>query len=174
MKLDLPVMVAALLVAAAMQDILPAIPCGGAAAKIQLLPAVAFYYALSRPWQMGLFAALWAGILTDSQAMLPRGTTSFAMLAAAGATIALRAGAAHRTPVQVLFLSIPFTAFAIAAQRVRAALSGIAPLRGQAFAAELLAALPFSAIAAACAWRALARIDLMAENTAPFRKEEVT
>jgi len=173
MKLDLPVMVAALLVAAAFQDILPAIHCGGATAKIQLLPAIAFYYALARPWQLGLFAALWAGILTDAQSMLQRGTTSFAMLVAAGAAIALRANPARRPPVQVLLLSIPFTAFVIAAQRLRAAYSGIEPLCGQAFAAELLAALPFSAIAAAYAWRTLSRIDLMAENTTPFQKEEM-
>ncbi len=80
MKLDLPLMVIALILAAFLQEILPPLPFGAIRLKVQLLPLVALYYLRHRELAMALFAALWAGILTDATGNLPLGTTSFSLL----------------------------------------------------------------------------------------------
>ena len=90
MKLDLPMMIAYLLTAAALQIFLPPVPCAPIALKFPLLPCVALYYVLDRPWPMALVAALWAGVLTDALGGLPHGTTSIPFLLLAVAFLAIR------------------------------------------------------------------------------------
>jgi hypothetical protein len=167
MKLDLPVMVAALLAAAAVQEALPGLPCPASpagAAKVPLLPGVALYYILARPWQMALCAALWTGILTDALGLLPGGTTVLPLLVAALVGVALRDAKRDRSSVRLFLEAAALLAFLFAAQRLRLALAGTVPLRPAALASEALRTLPPAALFATLAVRALARIDLLAEN----------
>ena len=90
MKLDYPIMVAALGVAAAVQEVLPAIPVGEPALKAQFVPAVALYYLRHRQWQLSLTAAMWAGVLLDALGSLPFGTSSFALFFIGIVTIIFR------------------------------------------------------------------------------------
>jgi hypothetical protein len=69
MKLDLPVMLVLLVLAAVAQNLLPGMP--GSPLKIPFLSGVAVYYALNRPLVMALVAATWAGWLTDCGGGLP-------------------------------------------------------------------------------------------------------
>ncbi|MEI6210952.1 MAG: hypothetical protein WCR06_04935 [bacterium] len=69
MKLDLPVLLVLLTLAAAAQTLLPGMP--GSLLKIPFLSGVVVYYALNRPLVMSLVAAVWAGWLTDSGGGLP-------------------------------------------------------------------------------------------------------
>lgn len=69
MRLDLPVLLVLLLLAAAAQNILPGVP--GATLKIPFLTGLAVFYALKRPLPMALAAAVGAGWLTDSGGGLP-------------------------------------------------------------------------------------------------------
>lgn len=78
MRMDLLVMVLALLVSAAAQDLLPGLP--GETLKIPFLTGVALYYALNRPLAMALVAAMWAGWLTDGPGGLPCACTSIFLL----------------------------------------------------------------------------------------------
>ena len=78
MKLDLPVLILLLLLAAALQTLLPPLLLP-VPLKIPLLPAVALYYALEREWAVALVAALWAGILTDALGGVPGGTSSIVL-----------------------------------------------------------------------------------------------
>lgn len=83
MKLDFPVMLVMMLVAAFLQTILPPLHGGALALKLPLLPFVALYYILDRQRVIALFAALLAGIFTDAASGIPDGTTSFGLLFAA-------------------------------------------------------------------------------------------
>lgn len=88
MRLDLPVMLLMLLLAAAVQTLSPILPLGFL--KVPFLMGVVIYYALCRPPFHALNAALWAGILTDALGGVPHGTTSFFLLFAALLLLALR------------------------------------------------------------------------------------
>jgi hypothetical protein len=81
MRLDLPVMLAALALTAAAQNLLPGLP--GSPLKIPFLTGVVVYYALNRPRILACVCAVWAGWLTDSTGGLPvLCTTSFLLLLA--------------------------------------------------------------------------------------------
>lgn len=73
MRLDLPVMLVTLALAAAAQDLLPGMP--GTPLKIPFLTGVVVYYALNRPLVLAAVAALWAGWLTDGAGGLPGACT---------------------------------------------------------------------------------------------------
>ncbi|MDD5706523.1 MAG: hypothetical protein PHR35_11400 [Kiritimatiellae bacterium] len=88
MKLDLPVMLMALSVAAALQALLPAMPW--TPLKVPLLTAVALYYALRRQPARALTAALWAGILTDALGGVPPGVSALFLAAVALALLSAR------------------------------------------------------------------------------------
>lgn len=167
MKLDLPVMAAALIAAAALQEALPALPPFPGCPKLQLLPGVALYYVLSRPWQMALCAALWAGVLHDALGSLPAGTTTFPLLIAALVGVAIRDAALKRSAVSVFLEAALLLAFILAAQRLRLALAHILPFSATALLREALWTVPLSAATAAFVFRTLSRIDLIAENVVP-------
>lgn len=173
MKLDFPVMVAALLIAAALQELLPAISCGPVQCKVQLLPAVALYYIFHRQWQLALFAALWAGILTDALGMLPRGTTSGALFAYALAAVALRdSPSVGNSPSAVLVFmrALPLLAciFAIQGLRIPAAIKGDWLTSAGAF----LRTAPLAALAAVPVSRILRCADVFTGNIDLFGKED--
>jgi len=72
-NVDLVLAGVAVLVAAALQDMIPAtrlVPV-----KWPFLPAVALYYALAGPVVVALTVAVWAGMLTDALGGLPMGGT---------------------------------------------------------------------------------------------------
>lgn len=78
MRLDLPVMLVVLALAAAAQNLLPGMP--GSPLKIPFLSGVVVYYALNRPLVMALVAAAWGGWLIDSAGGLPGLCTSSFLL----------------------------------------------------------------------------------------------
>lgn len=170
MKLDFPVMLALLLVSAAVQTLLPPLHGGELALKAPLLPSVALYYVLERPHPLGLFAALWAGILTDALGGVPPGTSSFGLLAVALGVFAVRKYLPEARVFVPAALGAATAAFLVLLQ--------YAVLRARAgFAAPfyllfrpLLVLAPFAALATAVLVAAARRIDLMAGNTEP-RKE---
>lgn len=158
MKLDLPVMAAALLAAAALQCALPPF------AKVPLLPAVALYYILAREWQLALCAALWAGILTDARTFGPGGMTTIPLLVAALAGVAVRDANRRRSVLLLVLQGAALSLFVLAAQRLRLALSTLTLPQPAALLDEALRTIPPAAVFAAIAFRALQRIDLVAEN----------
>ena len=170
MKLDFPVMLAMLLLAAAIQTLLPSFHGGELALKAPLLPSVAIYYVLERQRPLGLFAALWAGILTDALGGVPPGTSSFGLLAAALFFFAIR-----KFLPEASWL-VPAAAGAIVAAYL--ALLQYVVLRARCeFNAPfyllfrpLLIIVPVAAIATMLVVAIARRIDLMAGNTEP-RKE---
>lgn len=166
MKLDLPVMAAALIAAAAIQESLPAFPFPGCP-KLQILPGVALYYVLSRPWQLALCAALWAGILSDALGSLPAGTTAFPLFAAASVGVAVRDATLKRSAIPVLLDAMPLLAFVLAAQHLRLAAARLLPLSAAAIMREAIWMIPPSAIFAAFTFRILSHIDILAENVVP-------
>lgn len=173
MKLDLPVMAAALLAAAALQCALPGIPSPGgiaAAAKVQLLPAVALYYILARPWQLALCAALWAGVLADARSFGPGGMTTVPLLVAAIAGVAVRDASKRRGAPLLLLQGAALSLFVLAAQRINIAIATFTLPQPAAFLDEALRTVPPAAIFAFLAFRALSRIDLLAENISPERE----
>lgn len=167
MKLDFPVMAAALLAAAAIQEALPALPPCPGCPKLQLLPGVALYYVLSRPWQMALCAALWAGVLHDALGSLPAGTTTFPLLVSALVGVAIRDATLKRSAVSVFLEAAMLLAFMLAAQRLRLAVAHILPFSATSLLREALWTVPLSAAIAALVFRTLSRIDLIAENVVP-------
>ena len=88
MKLDLPVMLLLLLMAAGLQTLSPGLP--GTLLKPPLLSSVALYYALHRQPLRALVAAAWAGILLDALGGVPPGTSTVCLLLAAGILLPLR------------------------------------------------------------------------------------
>lgn len=78
MKLDLPVLLLGLPVAAAAQDLLPGMP--GSPLKVPFLLALVVCCALERPLIMAAIAALWAGWLTDGAGGLTNSCTSAFLL----------------------------------------------------------------------------------------------
>ncbi len=170
MKLDFPVMLAWLLLAAATQTLLPP-PHGGALAlKLPILPSVALYYILERQRPLGIFAALWAGILTDALGGVPPGTTSFGLLAAALALFAARK-VLPETPWLVPALGAAIATMLVLLQYavLRARCGFDAPFH--LLFMPLLAIAPLSAAVSAAIAAAARRIDLMAGNTE--RRKEV-
>lgn len=169
MKLDLPVMVAALLLAALLQELIPAIPCGLPSFKLQLLPAVAIYYLYRRQWPVALTAALWAGIATDALGGLPRGTTSLTLLGAGLVIIALRDVQEKRSPWRALLPGMAVAAIAglvqvFAFRGADGVLSRPPFLRAMAF---ILKTLPLAALAAVAVDAVLSKVELMAGNVEP-------
>ncbi len=169
MKLDFPVMLATLLVAAAAQTLLPPLHGGALALKLPLLPAVALYYVLERQWPLGVLASLWAGILTDALGGVPPGTSSFGLLAVALAVFASRKYLPEAFWL-VPALGAAATAFLILLQYVflRARCGFDAPVH--LLLRPLAVIAPLAALATAAMVAAARRIDLMAGNTEP-RKE---
>lgn len=173
MKLDLPVMVAALLVAATLQELLPPVPLGGLDLKVQLLPAIALYYLERRPWPMALCAALWAGILTDSLGGLPGGLSAFTLLCAGGVVLLVRDASERRSPLRACLPGAILAFVMGVAQGARLALSpASAPFLSSVAAALKL--MPLGALAAIAADAALGRIDFLAGNVEPIREEGIT
>ncbi len=169
MRLDFPVMLATLLVAAAAQTLLPSFHGGELALKLPILPAVALYYVLERQWPLGVMAALWAGILTDALGGVPPGTSSFGLLA-----VALAIFAARKYLPETLWI-VPALGAAVATLLVllqyallRARYGFNAPFH--LLLRPLAVVAPLSALVTAAVVAAARRIDLMAGNTEP-RKE---
>ena len=171
MKLDFPVMLVLLLLAAALQTLLPSLHGGELALKLPLLPAAALYYVLERPRPLGLFAALWAGILTDALGGLPPGTSSLGLLAAALALFAARKYLPETSWILSAAAGATVTAFLVLLQYgvLRARCGFRAPF--YLLFRPLAAILPLSALVSAALAAAMRRIDLMAGNTEP--KKEV-
>ena len=167
MKLDFPVMAAALIAAAALQESLPAVPPFPGSAKLQLLPGVALYYVLARPWQMALCSAIWAGVLSDALGSLPAGTTAFPLLVAALVGVAIRDATLKRSAVSVFFEAALLLAFILAAQRLRLAVARLLPFSAMDILRDAVWTVPLSAAIAAFVFRILSRIDLIAENVVP-------
>ncbi len=170
MKLDFPVMFALLLVSAAIQTLLPSLHGGELALKVPLLPAVALYYILERQHPLGLFAALWAGIFTDSLGGVPPGTTSFGLFVVALAIFAIRKYLPEARTFVPAALGAATAAFLLLLQyavlRTRCGFTAPFYLLFRPF----LVLTPLAAIATAALVAAARRIDLMAGNTEP-RKE---
>ena len=164
MRLDFPVMVAALVTLAAVQEALPALPAGPAGMKVQLLPAVAFYYSHSRPWQLAVFAAAWAGILTDALGGLPHGTTTFPLLVLALASLAFRSGPAETGFGAAFARMLAWMAFLLLAQHARAAMASLADFSVERCALRWVQTAPLAALASALLARFLWRVDLLAGN----------
>ena len=171
MKLDFPVMLALLLLAAATQTLLPSFHGGELALKMPLLPSVAVYYVLERQRPLGIFAAIWAGILTDALGGVPPGTSSFGLLAAALLFFALRkflpeaswlVPAAAGAAVAAYLVLLQYTAL-----RVRHDFD--APF--YLLLRPLLIIVPLAAAVTPVIVAAARRIDLMSGNTEP--KKEV-
>ena len=170
MKLDFPVMLALLLRAAALQTLLPSLHGGELALKAPLLPAVAVYYVLERPRPLGLFAALWAGILTDALGGVPPGTSSFGLLAAALFVSAVKKFLPEASWLVPAATGAAVTLFLVLLQyavlRTRCGFNAPFYLLFR----PLLVIVPVAAVAATAVVAAVRRIDLMAGNTEP-RKE---
>lgn len=171
MKLDLPMMLAYLLLAAWLQTALPPVPCGPVALKMPFLPCVALYYALDRPWPMAVVAALWAGVLTDALGGLPCGTTSVALPVLSAAVLAVRRLQPEGAllPAAVLGFSMAVVLLLTQALAVRGSLETPPP-----FLASLKPIPPIALLSAAAAplFVAIARkLDLAAGNVEP--KKEV-
>ena len=163
MKLDLPVLLIVLALAAAAQNMLPGLP--GSPLKIPFLSGLVVYYALNRPLVMALVAATWAGWLTDGAGGLPGAcTTTFLLLLA----LILR-------PMRRLLLDGSLTG-------VVAATAGVAlaqalwqltwarlALPGGAWrvAGDLMMLLPAGAVAGAAAYASGHTLDLFAGNVKP-------
>ncbi len=169
MKLDIPVMLAALLLAALVQELLPAIPCGAPELKLQLLPAVALYYLYRRQWPVALSAALWAGIATDALGGLPAGATSFPLLLIGAVIVAVRDVTERRSPwmaavpgmvVSLLLGFVQVVCFRHAAETV---------VKPPFFATLFffVKTLPLAAVAAVVLDAVLAHVELLAGNVEP-------
>lgn len=166
MKLDYPIMVAALGVAAAVQEVLPAIPVGEPALKAQFVPAVALYYLRHRQWPLSLTAAMWAGVLLDALGSLPFGTSSFALLFIGIVTIIFRRHVVNSSPVSALVPGMALSLALGAVQIFGYNLSGDVFCRISFFAAfwSFIKLLPVAAVLAAVADAILARVDRDAGN----------
>jgi len=160
MRLDLPVMLIVLALAAAAQNLLPGMP--GSPLKIPFLSGVVVYYALNRPLAMVLVAAVWAGWLTDSAGGLPSSCTATFLLLLA---LTLR-------PMRRLLLDGSF-AGVVAAATVVALLQALwqlvwarLALPGSAWraAGDLVLLLPAGAIAGAVAYGLSHTLDFFSGN----------
>lgn len=175
MKLDYPIMVASLGIAAAIQELLPAIPIGEPELKAQFLPAVALYYLRHRPWALSLTAALWAGILTDALGGLPFGTTSFSLLFFGCIIILFRRHVAKSPPVSALVpgmaLSLPLGIVQIISFNLSC--GDAAPLPFFATFLGFIKLLPLTGIIAIVADAILARADRDAGNVETPQEEVV-
>lgn len=172
MKLDFPVMAASILVAGAVQSLLP--PPHGAelALKLPLLPAVALYYIMRRQAPLGIFAALWAGIIIDATGAIPAGTSSVTLAFVAAAVIPLKkympeasilaSGAAGAATVLLLVVA------QYCALRVRTPFRAPATLLLRPLGTLLPLSFAFAPLVAFC----LARIDLAAGNVKPEKEVE--
>lgn len=176
MKLDIPVMAAALACAAALQCFAPNIPAlhfSGRMVepcKVQLLPLVALYYMLTRPWQMAVLASLAAGILTDALDVFAVGATGAALLAASLIVLAIR-DAARKRGILLLAVYGFVLAFCLAlSQRLATMVLGINAFRlSLSIASAAASALP-AALLAPVIVGGLARVDLLAENVTPWKE----
>lgn len=172
MKLDFPVMAFSLLLAAALQALLPA-PHGGALAlKLPLLPAVALYYVLHRQGVLGLFAAVWAGILLDATGSIPAGTSSMTLLVAAVAVISLKKYIPESSVPIAGLLGMALTFALVIVQYC--ALMARTPFSAppSLLLRPLTALLPLSFLAAPLVIFCLGRIDLAAGNVKPRKEVE--
>lgn len=170
MRLDLPVMLLVLAVAAAAQNLLPGMPASPL--KIPFLSGVVIYYALNRPLVLALVAAAWAGWLTDSAGGLPGSCTATFLLLLA---LALR-------PLRRFLLDGSFVGV-IAAATVVALLQALwqltwarLALPGSAWrvAGDLVLLLPAGAIAGAAACGLGLTLDRFAGNVKALEKEMLT
>jgi hypothetical protein len=160
MRLDLPVMLIVLALAAAAQNLLPGMP--GSPLKVPFLSGVAVYYALNRPLALALVAAAAAGWLTDSTGGLPAScTATFLLLLALGVR-----------PLRRLLLDGSF-AGVVAAGTCVALLQALwqlcwarLTLSGSAWhiAGDVVLLLPAGAVAGAVAYGLAHTLDLFAGN----------
>lgn len=164
MKLDFPVILAFLLLAAAIQCVMPAVTPGELSLKLQLLPAVAVYYMLVREWPVALTAALWAGVLTDALGLTTPGLSSFTLFFIALAMLAFR----RVLPESVWF--IPAICGAVVefvlslVQYVDVCKTGISPSFSQYLGGQAVL-IPLSAAVTALFYIFAEKVELAAGNT---------
>lgn len=164
MKLDLPVMAASLVALAAAQESLPALFGASGGMKVQLLPAVAFYYSHARQWQLAIFSAAWAGVLTDALGGLPHGTTSISLTALALVALVLRDKPAEPGFGAAFLKTLVWMAFLMLVQHAGAAMAGLADFPASRCAMRWLQTAPVAALASAAFAKFLWRVDLLAGN----------
>ncbi len=173
MRLDFPILIIALLSAALIQELLPALPVGGFSVKAQLLPLVVVYYLRHREWSVALTAALWGGILTDTIGALPYGITSCSLFFIGLIILLLRDNSRQFSPwsaaVPALFVSCLLPAFQILSLAIWNNTT-VRPPFFRAYFAQLLA-LPFSVSAAVVIDAALTKVELTARNIEPPKSE---
>lgn len=163
MKLDLPVMLAFLLVASALQCILPAFTPGELPLKAQLLPLVVVYYLLEREWPVALTAALWAGILTDALGLTTPGISSTAFLFAGAVMLAFRRVLPEGTWFVPAICGALFELLLSSVHYADACKTGIVPSFSGFLCAQLLL-LPLSALLSALFFNFAERVELAAGN----------
>lgn len=165
MKLDFPVMAAALFAGAALQESLPAITAEPRC-KLLVLPCVALYYIYSRQWQQAFCAAMWAGVLADALDPVHSRLAAPAMLCYAIAAVALRESPSPVEPgaPRTFLRAVAFLSFAWAVRLVPA-------VRSAGFETDLGGLLacwawivPASAAVAVAVSRFMRRADLFAGN----------
>lgn len=170
MKLDFPVMLALLILAAFAQAVIPPFHGGLLALKLPLLPAVALYYILDRQKVMAVFAALWAGIATDAVSGIPAGTSSFGLLFAALVIFGVRRYFPEASWILAGLLGAALTAFLVVLQYcvLRGRCGFSAPF--YLLSRPLLALLPLSAAASAAIVTAARRLEVAAGNVEPKKE----
>jgi rod shape-determining protein MreD len=172
MKLDFPVMAAALLVSAAAQSLMPPLHGAALALKLPILPAVALYYAMRRDNALGLLAALWAGILIDATGAVPAGTSSVTLALIAAAIIPLRQyipeASALASGVAGVATVLLLAVVQYCALRVRT------PFRAPPYLLlrPMATLLPLSFVVAPLVAFCLSRIDLVSGNVKPRKEVE--
>lgn len=176
MKLDYPIMLAALGISAAIQEVLPAIPFGEPELKAQFLPAVALYYLRHRPWSLSLTAALWAGVLMDALGGLPFGASSLALLFFGLFIIVFRRQTIKSSPISALVpgmvLSLPLGVVQILAYNFSGDV--VSPLPFFAAFLGFVKLLPLAGIIAVVVDAILSRADRDAGNVETLQEEVVS
>lgn len=170
MKLDFPVMLFWLLIAALVQSVIPPFHGGLLSLKLPLLPAVALYYILDRQVVLAVFATLWAGIITDAASGIPPGTSSFGLLFAALVIFGVRRYFPEASWILAGLLGAALTAFLVILQYcvLRGRCGYSAPF--YLLSRPLLLLLPFSAAASAVIVTAARRLDVAAGNVEPKKE----
>ncbi|MBQ7722253.1 MAG: hypothetical protein IJT64_05050 [Kiritimatiellae bacterium] len=172
MKLDFPVMAAALLLAAALQSLLPPLHGSALALKLPILPAVALYYVLQRQMPLGIFAALWAGILLDATGAVPAGTSSVTLVIVAAAVMSLKQYMPEASVTVSGLVGMVTVLLLVVVQYC--ALRTRTPFRAPPYLIlrPLATILPLSFVATPLIAFCLSRIDLAAGNVKPRKEVE--
>ncbi len=167
MKLDLPVMLVLLVLAAVAQNLLPGMP--GTALKIPFLTGVAVYYAFNRPLVMALVAAIGAGWLTDSGGGLPALCTSTFLSLLVLVLRPLRRSVLEGSLAGVV---VAVTVVALLQALWQLCVARLSLYGGWRTAGDLLLVLPAGAVAGAAAYGAGLALNRMAGTEKLRRKVE--